>query len=235
MPIAAADFEAALYWDLCEPYHYVRSAAIAGDASRVMLLVGGEDHRVGEQLASADDHYARLEAWARARWPSLGAVEWRWSGQIVEPADHVAYIGRNPGDFANVLVATGDSGNGFSHAAVAGLLLADLVQGVPNAWEGLYAPSRLPSLRSLPGVLAHDLRGAAAGYAGVLTRADVADIEDVPRCSGAIVRRGLRKYAVFRDERGVLHACSAVCPHMGAIVRWNPDEQSFDCPAYGAT
>ena len=41
---------------------------------------------------------ARLEAWTRERFPMVGEVEFRWSGQVMEPVDGLAFIGRNPAD-----------------------------------------------------------------------------------------------------------------------------------------
>ena len=84
--------EDALFWDTLDPYHYVRLQP-ADDASD-WLISGGEDHKTGE----ADDmevRFALLESWTRAHFPSFGAVEHRWSGQVLEPVDHVALIGRS--------------------------------------------------------------------------------------------------------------------------------------------
>ena len=44
----------------------------------------------------------------------------------------------------------------------------------------------------------------------------------------------MKKIAVYRDENNKLHACSAVCPHLGAILQWNNDEKTFDCPMHGS-
>ena len=47
-----------------------------------------------------------------------------WSGQVMEPQDSIAFIGRNPGDEKyNIYIATGDSGNGITHGTVAGIIL----------------------------------------------------------------------------------------------------------------
>ncbi len=40
--------------------------------------------------------------------------------------------------------------------------------------------------------------------------------------------------AVHRDERGELHAVSAVCTHLACLVSWNPAERSWDCPCHGS-
>ncbi|MEO8348243.1 MAG: Rieske 2Fe-2S domain-containing protein [Acidobacteriota bacterium] len=40
--------------------------------------------------------------------------------------------------------------------------------------------------------------------------------------------------AVYRDEEGVLHERSAICPHLGCVVDWNPGEKTWDCPCHGS-
>src|SRR5262245_62352836 len=110
----------ALYWDTVHPYHYARLAPPQEDDDRDLLIVGGEDHKTG-QADDADERYARLETWARERFPAIGEVQFRWSGQIMEPVDTLAYIGKNPGD-DDIWVATGEWGNGVTHGVLAGLL-----------------------------------------------------------------------------------------------------------------
>src|SRR3712207_7888093 len=51
-------------------------------------------------------HWDRLEAWTRERFPMMGAVEYRWSGMVMESIDGLAFIGGNPMDADNVYVAT---------------------------------------------------------------------------------------------------------------------------------
>jgi Rieske Fe-S protein len=59
----------------------------------------------------------------------------------MEPADGLAFIGRNPSDSDNVFIATGDSGMGMTHGTIAGLLTTDLFNGRENPWAELYAPA----------------------------------------------------------------------------------------------
>jgi glycine/D-amino acid oxidase-like deaminating enzyme len=128
-----------------DPYHHVR---IAGDldADHQLLIVGGEDHKTG-QAADADQRHARLVEWTRKRFPVLGEPLYRWSGQVMEPVDGLAFIGLNPGD-RHIYIATGDSGNGMTHGTIAGMLLGDLTASRENAWAKVYEPSR-KALKSL--------------------------------------------------------------------------------------
>jgi glycine/D-amino acid oxidase-like deaminating enzyme len=130
----------ALYWDTADPYHYVRLQQLRGGKND-LVLIGGEDHRTG-QFPENGAPFRKLESWARQKFPKMGPVLYRWSGQIQEPADGVAFIGRALTDKENVFVATGDSGMGLTHGTIAGLLITDLIMGRKNPWERLYDPSR---------------------------------------------------------------------------------------------
>jgi glycine/D-amino acid oxidase-like deaminating enzyme/nitrite reductase/ring-hydroxylating ferredoxin subunit len=229
--------ERALYWDTPDPYHYVRieSAEGSDDEGKKrdydILIVGGEDHKTG-QADDANKRYAYLERWTRTRWPMIEGIEYRWSGQVMEPVDGLAFIGRNPMDADNVFVATGDSGNGMTHGTIAGILLTDLIQGRASEWEEIYEPSR-KTLKALPEFAKENLN-VAAQYTDLVTPGDVDSTAEIKPNDGAIIRRGLSKIAVYRDEEGVLHERSAVCVHLGCIVDWNSKEKTWDCPCHGS-
>lgn len=213
----------ALYWDTADPYHYVR---LAGD----VLIVGGEDHKTGQE-DDGMDRFRRLEEWSRERFP-IGAVEFQWSGQVMEPVDGLAYIGRNPGDKGHIFIATGDSGHGMTHGTIAGMLIRDLILGHPNEWERLYDPSR-KTARSTAEYVRENLN-VAKQYVDYVTPGEVKSEDEVRPGEGAVVRHGLKKLAVYRDEAGGVHRASAVCPHLGCIVRWNSLERTWDCPCHGS-
>ena len=130
----------ALYWDTGDPYHYIRLHQL--DAEHDLLIVGGEDHKSG-QADDTEQRHPRLEKWTREHFPSAGEIAYRWAGQVMEPVDGLAFIGRNPMDHENIYVVTGDSGMGITHGTIAGMLLTDLILGRTNPWEALYDPSRV--------------------------------------------------------------------------------------------
>ena len=231
-PVPKGSVTPALYWDTPDPYHYVRIAPDAAeDAGQDMLIVGGEDHKTG-QADDAEQRFARLEHWARERFPSLGPIAYRWSGQVYEPVDGLAFIGRNPQDADNVYIVTGDSGNGLTHATIAGMLLSDLILGRENPWASLYDPAR-KTLRAAAEFAKENLN-VAAQYADLVTPGEVKVREDIRLDAGAIVRRGLKKVAVYRDASGAFFECSAACTHLGCVVAWNGNEKTWDCPCHGS-
>lgn len=219
-----------LCWDTADPYHYVRLQAGEGGGDDV-LIVGGEDHKTG-QADHPEERWRRLEEWTRARFPMVREVRFRWSGQVMEPVDSLAFIGRNPADHDNVFVATGDSGNGMTHGTIAGLLLTDLILGRPNRWAKLYDPGRVTLAAAKQ--YARENVNMAGQYVDWLTAGDVEKDRLVKPGTGAIVRHGLTKVAVYRDRDGRFHECSAICPHLGGIVSWNDAEKTWDCPAHGS-
>ncbi|HKQ09167.1 MAG TPA: FAD-dependent oxidoreductase [Blastocatellia bacterium] len=232
--VARGSVTRALYWDTLDPYHYVRVQSLdGGDGnSDDILIVGGEDHKSG-QADDGDQRLARLEAWARERFPDVGEVVFRWSGQVMEPVDGVAFIGRNPGDPRNVYIATGDSGMGMTHGTIAGMLITDLIMGRDSEWATLYDPSR-KTLGAALEFAKENVNVAAQYVEDYLSGGDLGTDEAVAVGEGAIIRRGLKKVAAYRDEQGVLHERSAVCPHLGCIVAWNGLEKTWDCPCHGS-
>jgi glycine/D-amino acid oxidase-like deaminating enzyme/nitrite reductase/ring-hydroxylating ferredoxin subunit len=227
--IPRGSMEQALYWDTADPYHYVR---LHDDGAAALLIVGGEDHKSG-QAHDGRERFARLERWMRERFPAAGEVALRWSGQVMESADGIAFIGRNPGDADNVYIATGDSGMGMTHGTIAGLLLTQLILGQPAPWAALYDPSR-KMLRAPLEYARENLNVAAQYVQDYFGAGDVRSEDDLAPGCGAILRRGLAKIAVYRDDDGVLHEYSAVCPHLGCIVAFDDVEKTWDCPCHGS-
>ena len=246
----------ALYWDTGNPYHYVRLSALgsglsatSNDESRERkaesqtptkgetiydaLLVGGEDHRVGSD-SHADDRFKDLETWARERWPQAREVVYKWSGQVLEPNDWISYTGPNPDGAENVFMHSGDSGQGMTHGMIAGMLLSDLVLGKENPWATLYDPKRV-SLRAAPmgEALMHNAEVAMDMVKGYL-KPDIKSVDDIKPGEGAVIRRGMKKIAVYKDETGRVIEKSAVCTHLKCIVEWNGTEKSWDCPCHGS-
>ena len=228
--VPASGAEHALYWDTADPYHYVRLHRHGG--SDELVIVGGEDHKAG-QANDGEVRLARLEQWARKYFPFAEAVAYRWSGQVMEPVDGIAFIGRNPGDADNVYVATGDSGMGMTHGTIAGILLTDLILGRPSPWAALYDPSR----KMLHGALEYakeNVNVAAQYVKDYASGGERSSADEIAPGEGAILRRGLTKIAAFRDPDGTLHELSAACPHLGCVVSFDAVEKTWNCPCHGS-
>jgi Rieske Fe-S protein len=120
----------------------------------------------------------------------------------------------------------------MTHGTIAGILLTDLVLGRENEWQKLYDPARI-SLRATPEFAKENLN-VVAQFGDYATTGDVDQADEIAAGSGALMRHGLTKKAVYRDTHSKLHECSAVCPHLGCIVDWNSTEKTWDCPCHGS-
>jgi glycine/D-amino acid oxidase-like deaminating enzyme/nitrite reductase/ring-hydroxylating ferredoxin subunit len=232
----------ALYWDtgnrespnIMPPYHYVRLQRLP---DYDLLVVGGEDHETGaaegEDDGGAERRWRNLEEWARDRFP-IQEIEYRWSGQVMEPTDSLAFIGRNPNDSRkNVFIATGDSGNGITHGTIAGVILTDLILGKKNRWAKLYDPSRRQRPRKRKG---EEQDGNDDGQPPQQQEEEQEELQpgQLRPGQGAVVEGDDGPTAFYRDMEGRLHSYSAVCTHLGCTVVWNDAEKSFDCPCHGS-
>lgn len=216
-----------LFWDTADPYHYTRWQET--DAG-TFLIVGGEDHRVGEE-EDTEGCFATLGAYAGE---SFGPrpLRYRWSGQIIEPHGGLPLIGGS----GNLYISTAYSGQGMTFGTLGAMIVADLVTGVPNRWAELFDPSRVR-----PGVTTREFITENLHFPGHLIADRLAgqDVEgkstaEVPAGEGKIIEVGGRKIAAYRDDAGGLHCLSPVCPHMKCDVAWNGAEKTWDCPCHGS-
>ena len=216
-----------LYWDTLEAYHYVR---LQPNGKNDILIVGGADHKSGE-ADDADARFLALDAWMRNLVPDLGRELHRWSGQIQDTIDYCGFIGRNPGE-KRTFIVTGDSGQGITHGAVAGMLINDLILKGKSPWEDVYDPSRKP-VKAAGTFLSENLT-TAKNFAEYVAPGELSSYDELKPGQGAIVRKGLSKVAAYRDEKGKLFLRSAACSHLGCHLHWNSFERCWDCPCHGS-
>ena len=117
----------------------------------------------------------------------------------MDTIDYCGFIGRNPGS-ENVYVATGDSGQGMTHGALAGILLADLILKGSSPWEPVYDPAR-KTLAGLSNLLSENMT-AIKNFAEYLLPGDLASIDELKPGQGGVIRDGLSKIAACRDLDG---------------------------------
>ena len=224
---SAAD---ALVWDTLDAYHYSRIQPL--DEGHDLLIVGGEDHQSGT-AGDMDERFARLEAWTRAHYPGFAGADYRWSGQVMEPVDFLPFSGVNPGN-ERIYIHSGDSGMGMTNGVAGALNFIALLTGEKARFAELFDPGRKPASGIAFKEFAAGQAEVVGNLAEYLTPGEVASTDEIKAGEGAIVRRGLKKIAAYRDESGQLVERSAVCTHVGCIIHWNGFEKCWDCPCHGS-
>jgi glycine/D-amino acid oxidase-like deaminating enzyme/nitrite reductase/ring-hydroxylating ferredoxin subunit len=219
---------AGLYWDLAEPYHYTRTHELGG---QTLLLVGGEDHKTGEE-PDANERWARLKVYTKERY-QVESFKYAWSGQIIEPADRLPYIGLNSVS-SHTYVATGYSGNGMTFGTLAGMLLSDAVLGRKNRWAELFDATRIKPLAAAERYLSENADVAVRMIGDRLAGGEDQLLSDVKPGEGKLVEIDGETVAVYRNNTGACTTLSPVCPHLAGIVNWNNAEATWDCPCHGS-
>ncbi|MDB5098078.1 MAG: (2Fe-2S)-binding protein, partial [Cyanobacteria bacterium RYN_339] len=230
LKVPSGTFPQALAWDTLEPYHYWRQVPGAGHD---LLIIGGEDHRTGQD----DDTEARYRALEDYAAHSLGKVAfevaYRWSGQVLSPMDGAPFIGRLAA-IPNAYVATGYNGNGMTLGTFAGLLISDLILDRENALATLVDPNRFRIAAGGVTFLQENL-GFPRYMVGDRLRPDACEaIAAIAPGEGCLVDLEGEMVAASKDEHGKVTALSATCTHMGCLVHWNGAEKSWDCPCHGS-
>ena len=224
--IASGAVPDALYWDTADPYHYLRIDPQRGFDT---VIFGGLDHKTGQ----SDDTtacFATLET-RLARILPEAEVTHRWSGQVIETPDGLPYIGRMTD---HQYAATGFSGNGMTFGTLSAMMLTDQILGRRNPWAELFDPGRAALRQGLWEYIKENkdypyylVRDRFAGAEGKSLRA-------VKRGEGKIIERNGKKVAASRDQSGTIVMRSAICTHMGCLVKWNDAERTWDCPCHGS-
>lgn len=225
--LANSSFPAASFWDTADPYNYLRIEPAAG--GRQVLIYGGEDHKTGQE-EDTPGRFKRLERRLQRLFPAA-RIEHRWSGQVIETHDGLPYIGQTA---ERQFVATGFAGNGLTFGTLGAMLICDRILGNDNPWADLFDVNR-PPLRGgiwnyltenfdYPYYLLKDRFGASAAGG---------EPELLPG-EGRVVRQDGRWVARSVNAAGERCDVSAVCTHLGCLVRWNRAEQTWDCPCHGS-
>jgi glycine/D-amino acid oxidase-like deaminating enzyme/nitrite reductase/ring-hydroxylating ferredoxin subunit len=213
-----------IWSDTANPFRYLRCELIDGATS---LIFGGEDHRTGQE-EHPENCFRSLESRLK-QWFPEAVVTHHWSGQVLEPADGLPYIGWQ-GD--HEFVATGYSGNGMSFGTAAAMLIRDYLCHRSCEWGGVFDPRR-KTISAFGSYLKENL-SFPLRFATDRLRIPHESPDDLPCGCGKVLRHDRAWIAAYRDEQGKLHLNSAICPHMACLVTWNEAEMTWDCPCHGS-
>ncbi|WP_064442748.1 FAD-dependent oxidoreductase [Rhodococcus sp. YH3-3] len=224
------DIPHGMYLSVDEPSRSIRYVPV-GD--RELLLVGGNGHPVG-RAASPAQHLEELITWSGNTFPGAELTH-SWSAQDYRPVNELPYVGQLvPGD-SSILIATGYAKWGLTNAVAAALALTAEVSGSRKDWSVIYTPwdwnqiSGLLKAAVVNGEVAVEM---ASGWVRPLINRFGSSGEPQER-EGRVVWDGIAPSAHCTVD-GVAHRVSAVCPHLGGILRWNDAERSWDCPLHGS-
>jgi len=218
----------ACFWDTSDPYFYLRvdaGAAAKGDR----FIFGGLDHKTGQEA----DPKQILED-LRARLYTLlpeATIDRQWCGQVIATNDGLPYIGETA---ERQFVATGFNGNGITFGTLAATMACDAALKRHNPWQQLFSVNRKQLRGGTWNYLTENLDYPYYFLLDTLTPSASGKPESLQRGEGQVFSMDGQRVACSRDLDGKLHQVSAVCTHLGCLVRWNGAGQTWDCPCHGS-
>ena len=194
-----------------------------------MLLLGGANHRTGENSKGGRYEYLRKEA--IKYYPGSSEVT-HWSAQDCISSDCVPYIGLYSANSPNWYVCTGFMKWGMTSSMVCANIISDCILKNNNKYLELFSPQRFNS-SSVPMLIKNGIE-AVKGIAREHFTIPDKDLEELPVGHGGIVESDGEELGVYKPNDTEIHFVDTKCPHMGCRLEWNPDEKSWDCPCHGS-
>lgn len=196
----------------------------------VVLIAGGE-HRTGDSDNELG-HYEQLKEFASQVF-NTNEILYHWSAQDYVTSDGVPYVGYlNKKRSHDIYVATGFNKWGMTGGTSAALVLYDMLTLGKSPYEELLNPNRGDAFWGQD-FLKHNFEEISNYIRGKLRQVPK---EELPQRGEAIVTRlqDGNVYGVYLDEEEQYHIVDITCPHVGATLRWNSSEKSWDCPVHGS-
>jgi glycine/D-amino acid oxidase-like deaminating enzyme/nitrite reductase/ring-hydroxylating ferredoxin subunit len=211
-----------------------RSLRTARQGDEELLIVGGNGHPCGHFPQPPSGLVEDLVNWTTRHFPGAELTH-TWSAQDYQSHNHVPFIGWLPRGGKRIQLATGFGKWGMTNAAMAALMISGNVLGRPTPWARTLGtrvtkpPAVLEGVRFNAGV---GVTATKDWFGSELRPISVPKIKPDEGQGRVGSERG-RPVAVSTVD-GTTCAVSAVCTHLGGIVRWNDLERSWDCPLHGS-
>lgn len=217
-----------MYLSVDSPTRSVRTAPTEGG---VKLLIGGDGHIVGRG-GPTQRHVQNLIDWTDESFPGATATH-IWSAQDYATHDYIPFVGKLPRGRGHVYVATGYGKWGMANAVAAALRIAAEILGGNLGWARTIGRRFTSPRVAAAGAITNAGVGVElfGGWAGAM-RSRVPT--DAPAEGLGFIRRGGFKPIAVSTVEGQTCPLSAVCTHLGGVVRWNDVEKSWDCPLHGS-
>ena len=200
------------------------------DAGQLWMIFAGMAHKPGD-TGTGRENIAILADFARR---AFGVdAEYLWTNEDYGPIDQVPFIGWSSSLRPGYLVATGFNAWGITNGTAAAMLIADMVAGTDNPWLKLYDATRIKPIAGGAEFAKGNAQVAAHLVGGYLSRKPH-EFDALAPGEGGVLKIDGHNVAAFRNEDGEVHACSAVCTHMGCLVGWNATDRTWDCPCHGS-
>jgi glycine/D-amino acid oxidase-like deaminating enzyme/nitrite reductase/ring-hydroxylating ferredoxin subunit len=228
---AATPIPQGMYISADPPTRSLRTALHNGEE---LLLVGGNGHPVGRHSKNPSELVADLTEWT-SRWFEGVERTHVWSAQDYEAHGGVPFVGKLPRGGGQVYLATGYSKWGMTNSVAAALrITGEIVDDVPP-WARTLGTRVSKPASAIRYFRADAAVGVAAAQGWLSAELHPLKAEDRTPAEGTgVVGADRGEPVAISTVDGRTCAVSAICTHLGGIVRFNDLEKSWDCPLHGS-
>lgn len=211
-----------------------RSLRTAVHRNQTLLLVGGNGHVVGRHPEPPSALVDNLVEWTQRWFPGAEPTH-VWSAQDYQPHNHTPFVGTMPRGGGHVWIATGYSKWGMTGAVMAALQLSGAMTGEELDWADTLS-HRISRPNTAAEALAANAKVAVTAATG-WTSARLHPLDETdqnPPEGEGVVGTVSGHNSAISTVNGTTCRVSAVCTHLGGIVRFNDLEKTWDCPLHGS-
>lgn len=203
-----------------------------GEEGEELLVVGGGSHVTGRFDDTRDEGPA-LDAWTSEVFGPVRRMH-LWAAQDYRGHSRVPFAGPLPRGGDRIYAATGYNKWGMTNAGAAALTIAADILGGRLDWARVLREHQLslPEARDAAIVNVSVAGRLVSGWAGAELRS-AASATEPAEGEGLVASDGLAPVGIARVD-GRVCRLSAVCTHLGGVLRWNAAERSWDCPLHGS-
>jgi len=222
-----------MYLSADSPSRSLRTAT-ARDGS-LRLLVGGNGHNVGRAESPAD-LLEDLTRWTQEVFRGAERTHW-WSAQDYRSANQVPFVGWLPRGRGRVYVATGYNKWGMTNGVAAAISLTANITGAQDPeWARVLHHRVTHPIDIATGAQFNATVGkeAASTWLDAEKAPELGAETPAPAEGVGVVGRRARTPVAVSTVEGRTCALTAVCTHLGGVVKWNDAELSWDCPLHGS-
>ncbi len=194
------------------------------------LLLGGGKHHSGICEPGMGYEFIQLEA---EKYYKSGREAAKWSAQDCMTLDGLPYIGRFSSGMDHAYVATGFGKWGMTSSMAAACLIRDMILEKEPVNEKVFSPQRF-HLSASASTLVQEGMTTVRNFTKKWVKLQEKDLKKLETGKGTVLEYEGEKVGAYKDENGQVFLVSAVCPHLGCELSWNPQEKSWDCPCHGS-
>lgn len=200
--------------------------------NKKLLLLGGANHKTGEENINYNSTFGILEKKAKELYPN-STVLYKWNTRDCITLDKVPYIGEFSSLIPDLYVGTGFNKWGMTSTNVAANIITDKILNIENKYEEAFTSTRLKPIKNIE-EMTNMLKQTTTSLLIDKLKIPTDTLNSIEKDEGCIVEIDGTKIGVYKDNSGKIYAVKPTCSHLGCLLTWNSIDKTWDCPCHGS-